>query len=126
MRPRPLDSPVIVTVRMVLLVVLAWVLVAAACAAGFVVLRNNGREDCIARQEGRAAVRSVVGTVKDLVVLTGAPIKFTAVPGYEDLDETMQRYLANIQEASAGSNFQEEATARLDQALIDLPPIACS
>lgn len=87
--------------------------------------KEADQKDCLTRQDGRAAVRTAIDTLRDLVTITAGPVDYSVVPGYSDLDPALKRFLTNATSGEVGTSFQATALARLDLALNDLPPIQC-
>lgn len=75
--------------------------------------------DCLQAADGRRVLRTVV----EEATAPGRPVNLTAIPGFEQLDPTMQTYLQNLASALAARD-PDEAPLR-DRLLALIPELDC-
>lgn len=75
--------------------------------------------DCLQAADGRRVLRAVVQEA----TAPGQAVDFAAVPGFDQLDPTLQTYLQNLASERAASN-PDEAPLR-DRLLALIPEISC-
>lgn len=75
--------------------------------------------DCLQAADGRRVLRAVV----DRATAPGQSVDFAAVPGFDQLDPTLQTYLENLATERAASDPDEKPLR--DQLLDLIPEITC-